>query len=146
MKQLKFRVWDKEFKKFYFHGFGLTLDGVLTDSDGCWKGDFDTNYVIQQYFGRKDENGQDLYEGDIIKSNIKYQDMGKIYHTRETLFEIQFGLDEWIGVEIEKLTKIDPNNFFYNGSLIRLRDIGTEYPGYGRLNCEIIGNIFQYPV
>lgn len=54
---IRIRYWDKGFKK-YRHGMGSTVDiqGLHVDD----------SYVAERFTGRRDDYGNDVYEGDIL--------------------------------------------------------------------------------
>lgn len=85
MREIKFRVFDKEFKKTHIVGTNqhdsLTcFDGVveyynLQNGEGSGEhGD----YILMQYTGLKDKNGKEIYEGDIINI-LGEQELGAGY-------------------------------------------------------------------
>jgi len=55
MKALKFRIYDKDAKKFHY------LEGVFNMPDPCYDGE------VQQFTGLLDRLGVEIYEGDIVK-------------------------------------------------------------------------------
>jgi len=55
MKALKFRIYDKDAKKFHY------LEGVFNMPDPCYDGE------VQQFTGLLDRLGKEIYEGDIVK-------------------------------------------------------------------------------
>ncbi|MBU7568539.1 hypothetical protein KGP39_07265 [Weissella hellenica] len=63
MREIKFRVWDNETKKFWHEGRNLSLVSLVADNLVN-----DDSTVLEQYTNMTDKNGVEIYEGDIVKT------------------------------------------------------------------------------
>lgn len=123
MREIKFRIWDYDLKRFVEQEFNF-----LINSKGelfIFRNDnltffYKEPYEIMQHTGLKDKNGQEIYEGDILKYNFPYD--GRLKHVSLVKFvetEASFGIKDRYGNEIP-LYRIAANNYF-----------------------EVIGNIYE---
>jgi len=55
MRELKFRAWDKKYKKMYEGDIRIALSFPSED------------IVIMQFTGRTDKDGQEIYQGDVLE-------------------------------------------------------------------------------
>jgi hypothetical protein len=78
MREIKFRFWDNEEKKFKPQ-WGFRSDVDINDMFvTLWRADI----IAQQYTNLKDRNGTEIYEGDIV--------LGRGYGSKDdNLFEMQ---------------------------------------------------------
>lgn len=122
MRELKFRVWDKRYKR-YAKPFAVLLDGrvdVITEPCNDLETLDSERAIIEFGTGIKDKNGKEIYEGDILRE--KWHDS-----------EVRMGRDR-IG-EVE---------YFCDGYICWFR--GSAYVGLGMFptkNIEVIGNIHE---
>lgn len=133
MREIKFRAWDKSFKKMlvvdnlYFDlERGLKIQS--TDEDGNVytheKDDLEIegysimNIILMQYTGLKDKNGKEIYERDITKLTA----ISPIHHAEfKEIIEVKF----------------ENGSFYPFGMMV--------FNGFKEENYEVIGNIYENP-
>ena len=120
MREIKFRAWDTEYKR-WEKPDGISLkDGVAFSVTGDgYIDDIITNYpeyVIQQYTGLTDRHDVEIYEGDVISQDG--------YNT----------VVEW-------------SEFSAWWALINIPDIhsGNHLSALDFDKCEVVGNIYENP-
>lgn len=113
-REIKFRAWSE-------HQYKMINFNDLVDQEWNFQDIDRINYggsfsKLMQYTGRKDKNGKEIYEGDVIEKHFEK-------------YEVLFHNCEWV------FTKL---NDYYKEQFYKLNFFDNE-------NFEIVGNIFENP-
>lgn len=121
-REIKFRAWDKTNKEFIPEIFFMDYKGNLTQVDtGKELVDLppDFEFILQQYTGKNDKDGEGIFEGDVV------EDFNCAIDDKARNLTIEFREDEACFA-----FKEIPNSAFF--------------PVYAKY-CRIIGNIYETP-
>lgn len=146
-REIKFRIWSFTQRRWLQDSYGdflaLDLDGgvirVQTDSCENPSSDVNENLVVEQYIGKKDKNGKEIFDGDVVR--ILYTDWpSKSMADPRTI-------EEYL-IDISLLGKVE---FIDNGWYVALwskrnrewktREVEPGAHGF----IEVIGNIHENP-
>lgn len=135
MRELKFRVWDKQKKEWFpiKNGLILVLNGEDTHlafntksgpyriPDTKEEGTGLNRWCVQQYTGLKDKNGREIYEGDILKHEFYLKNPTSIVRWSLEFEDHHPGWMIWSftdqGGEMEVIGNIHENPELINASL-----------------------------
>ena len=113
MRTIKFRAWEKERKE-------MVSDDHWSWFSDSFMPDIESNrHILMQYTGLRDQNGKEIFEGDIVK----FANHGK------RIGEIKWN-DYYTGFQIVNI--VNP----YQGCLEQELHNGLD-------DCEVIGNIYE---
>lgn len=119
-REIKFRLWNPLGK--YFLYFGLYADSIP-----IYKGMSEETIVEQQYTGLKDENGVEIYEGDIVEDSFLHE-----FHI------VEFGEGETCEGDVYSSNFV--GWYLKTVSTKEIKAIYLEYPV-----VVVVGNIYENP-
>lgn len=122
MREIKFRAWDRKFKKWTSYSIDDGLLMFYDDHAECWEiGREGERFILCQYTGLKNINGEEIYEGDIVKA---------------------VSFSKWIGV-----AKYSDENqaFIFDDLDKKYRGKSTVFMNQFDDGFEILGNIYENP-
>jgi len=139
-REIKFRAWHKENKQMVcpdnilIDGDWIRIDfedNAYPDGSASWYMDNEDGNEIMQYTGLKDKNGEEIYEGDIVKwddrSNGKYWRVAIVKINPDIQFET---------FHCKTIPNSESTHTYHYGSFIYT---DTEN------HLEVIGNIYENP-
>jgi len=145
MREIKFRVWHKNEKRWLdpwaeedpmlsLKDCGEGCEVFLYERDsGDWSNQncLMKDVVIQQYTGLKDKNGKDIYEGDILGYFDAIVNNDK--ERTEIKWAKAYSGEQWCEFTIRD----------YNGKDVKSDEPNDYYGGVANDYKEVIGNIFE---
>jgi len=121
MREYKFRIYSfisKSFIYFDIYDYPQGIAGGVSEP--------------QQYLGRKDVDGKDIYDGDLVELHTAAND--HVVGVKEN----HYGLYQIYWDQKYKLKEIKPNWF--------LKVIDNDYNDCGNFNImKVVGNVFENP-
>ena len=126
MREIKFRVWHADYKKMELPKKQLSEDidywdgvkGSVLGIINTYLG-YSADKVFMQFTGLLDKNGKEIYEGDIVKCEALFS--SKSLKKKEHLAVVTYQLGSFIPKSIGEVYVLNFDN------------------------CEVIGNIWEYP-
>lgn len=139
MREIKFRIWDIDEKKFIVNEIDRLGCG---DTKKCMseRVDFENNsveinaderYIFSEYTGLEDKNGKEIYEGDIIKFEDCSIDGTKEFYNIGVI-EREGKRDELV------ISQLLFEKTYFTENYMDFIDQTFEV-------CEVIGNIYENP-
>ena len=118
-REIKFRAFDEQMNRMEYFGLGDTVPYYYKDEHSSA-----TRYEVMQYTGLQDQNGKEIYEGDIVEYNTG-EKFKVIWTYRNASFE--YGL-------IKKKERQDIGIRHSNGFITN---------SLGSHEVKVIGNIYE---
>jgi uncharacterized phage protein (TIGR01671 family) len=135
--KIRFRLWNKYLGAMYYDN-GNIINGIYEGYSPPWKAGrhyFDKDdIIIQRFTGRQDSDGNDVYEGDIVRIRCRAECVMMDDHEVE-------GISGLIGSYIKNVYEdvvVQWNGERWN-NFVDIARIGY-YPPY---ETRVIGNIYQ---
>ncbi|MDO6353984.1 YopX family protein [Caloramator sp. CAR-1] len=139
MREIKFRAWNRAFDEMYYFDFAHNIEVVNGDlwvrhSNGRTCIANNPRIVLMQYTGLKDDNGTEIYEGDIVEihdtSETKNPYISQVYITYDGVLVDPHPVHKILGHD-------------YSRRLSWFCDYGVGYEYF--VKCKVIGNIYENP-
>lgn len=144
--EIKFRAWDKNHKEMiYISDFYWFEEEGVHDCDGM--GHY-TNYELMPFSGIHDKNGKEIYKGDIVLTQERYdRPYSKNRKSKRHTGVVEYKVRGGNGFYDSESGKWDKHKEYGAEWVVEVKDYGKFVHGsWGDFyDCKVIGNIYENP-